>query len=382
MLLSADWIYTPEGWLSGHLLETDGAGRIVSLRLPQAGEQPEHFPGILMPGFVNAHCHLELSMLHGAIPPGCGMTAFASAVVRQRGQYTEAEQREALRAAMADAWQTGTSAIGDICNTTLSAADKRAFPALHFSNFIELLGLDESRAAAIWEAGQHTLAAFGGMEAALTLHAPYSVSAALRARFAASAPQRASFHLLESADEVALFAHGGGALPRWFGEMGIAYSAFSQQDPAQHLLEGFSASLPLLLVHLTEASSAQLAWIAAQFPQSHFCLCPRSNLYIHNTLPDLQKLAPYADRICLGSDSLASNSDLNLLEEVYTLVLEAGAPPLHTLLRWASTQGAQALGLAARYGSFMPGQQPGILHIGPVAPGPALTENSRVRRVF
>ena len=102
--------------------------------------------GILCPGFVNAHCHLELSMLRGAIEPGGGMSHFVSNVVSLRNNYSEEEMEQAMEIAIREAIVTGTVAIGDISNNTSSFEIKRKYKdKIHFLTFLEVFGLDPKK---------------------------------------------------------------------------------------------------------------------------------------------------------------------------------------------------------------------------------------------
>ncbi|RMG22242.1 MAG: hypothetical protein D6730_16810 [Bacteroidetes bacterium] len=380
--ISADYIYSPEGWKQQHLLEVGSGGHILGFRPLAPGDEYEFYPGLLCPGWVNAHCHLELSVLKGRIPQGTGMTGFIQALLRQRAGATEAESRAAAAAAMDEAWQSGTVGMGDICNTALTAPLKRTH-ALRTHSFVELLGLDATKAAEILANGLDLLQAFEGLPASLTLHAPYSVSEALRHAVFNHSRELLSIHLLESTQERELFAHGSGPFIDFYRQMGIPFTPFPQKDPAAYILHGLEPR-PLLLVHNTEMQPQQIEELMQRFPQLYVCLCPRSNQYIHRSFPHIEHFLPFSERVCLGTDSLASNHSLHILEEIRAIQQRFPAVNLHTLLQWASTNGAKALQWGTIFGIFAPDYRPGINwidHIEIQQEQPRLTPQSKLHKL-
>jgi cytosine/adenosine deaminase-related metal-dependent hydrolase len=121
----------------------------------------------------------------------------------------------------------------------------------------------------------------------------------------------------------------------------------------------------MILVHNVNTSREDLEWILTtrDLPELFWCLCPNANLYINGQLPDLDLLQDYNCKIVIGTDSLASNSRLNILEEIKTL--QENFPTLSTsdLLKWSTINGAQALRIENIYGSFEAGKSPGIVNI-------------------
>ncbi|RYF96365.1 MAG: amidohydrolase, partial [Chitinophagaceae bacterium] len=121
-----------------------------------------------------------------------------------------------------------------------------------------------------------------------------------------------------------------------------------------------------ILVHNTETSSSDLDFIEATNARgisTWFCLCPNANLYINNKLPDIERFASYKNKIILGTDSLASNNNLDILGEIKTMHRFFPSIPVHDLLRWATLNGAKALEIDEQTGSFEAGKQPGIVLI-------------------
>jgi len=359
-LLTADHIFTPDLWLENYVLEVAEEGIILNLRPRKRGEKVQRLGQYLVPGFINAHTHLELSHLKDEIPQGRGMAGFAWEVVKSRSMedvFPLSKREKAMEKALQDAWEAGVQGFGDIANEGSSQEIKGQWESrMTFHTFIELIGLNGKMAAKILEKGQELQAGFG--KGSLTLHAPYSVSPQLR-DLVYSLPGPFSIHLLESKEEKEVFEKGEGAMVDFFLKLGIKFRAMDDKDPLEYLLKGFPKKNRSLWVHLKEASGDQLARLAG-LSKSYFCLCPRSNEYIHGEGPKVDKFLPYADRICLGTDSLASNHDLSIWEEVKWIGDRFPELDLHKIISWGTCRGAEALGFDG-LGTFRRGSSPGVL---------------------
>lgn len=368
-ILTADKIYTPDKWLENHALVVDEQGKIQAVRPLEIGEKAEYFPGILCPGFVNAHCHLELSALQGKIVRGTGMAGFGAEVVSKRQGISQEETNDAITLALESAWKSGTNVIGDICNDASSFASKQDFLAQNTSfyihNFIEIFALRASAAEFVWEKGQNLLTEFP-TNSSLTLHAPYSASEKLlqiAANHFQENPYLASVHLLESQDEREIFEKGTGYFADFFQKIGIDFQGFPTKSPIDYIAKGLNREQAIIFVHLTEATAEELAILAEQFPKAYFCLCPESNRFIHETLPNFALFLPYLDRICLGTDSLASNDSLDMYKEIQAIQAHFPQIDLHTLLKCLTTNGAKALQVSPQFGAFSIGNNCGIVNI-------------------
>jgi cytosine/adenosine deaminase-related metal-dependent hydrolase len=163
---------------------------------------------------------------------------------------------------------------------------------------------------------------------------------------------------MESKAEKELLESGTGDFVSFFEKINVFEHPFPLDKTYWEMLN-FPAA-PLLSVHNTQLSAAE---IAAMPVNSYFCLCPISNEYLHQQQPDARLFLPYADRVCMGTDSLASNPSLAMDKEIQAIAAQLGGDieiGLHTALRWATTGGALALGINSRYGAFIAGQKPGI----------------------
>ena len=264
-----------------------------------------------------------------------------------------------MEAALAEMRAGGIAAIGDICNGLSSLPIKQAHPEFQFHNFIELFGLNPSMAEEIFIKGLDLLREYG-KNSSITPHAPYSMSVALRDKLLQYAQRRAwpqSIHLLESREERQLFEELEGPLMDFIRGIGAVFQAHTYNSVVDFVMEAVPQNCNVLLVHATELRPEELTRIMDGWPRTYIVLCPRANAYIHDRLPDAEMFAAYPDRICLGTDSLAGNDGLSIFAEAQLLEANSSVPTA-TLLRWATLNGAVALGIDARRFEIAPGHHP------------------------
>lgn len=355
-----------------------------------AGDDVEYYPGVLTPGFVNCHCHLELSHMRGVLPEGTGLVDFLSSVIRRRGS---AGSPEVIAQAIADGEQEmldgGIVAVGDICNTADTLAVKTG-GRLFYHNFIETMGFAEASAGARFEAGLGVFRAFAEaypmpIEAnSIVPHAPYSVSPALF-RLVAGFPGNhvLTMHNQESEEENTFYLTGNGDFLRLYEALGLSVSFFTGtgKRSLESVLPFFYRNQTLILVHNVATREEDLLNPgAADGPDVYFCLCPNANLYISGMLPDVGTLRRSGRPIVLGTDSLASNWQLSILEEMKTLQRNFPELEIQEILGWATRNGAKALQLSSVLGRFGEGMQPGVVLIENMD-GSRFGNEARVRRL-
>lgn len=374
----ADQLFTGNRILtSGEVLITTEQGEVEGIvPAEEAGDDVQILTGIISPGFVNAHCHLELSHMKGRIEPGTGMVGFLLGVMKQRN-FPQEEVQGATTAAAAEMWKNGIQAVGDICNTPDTIAEKTDSPIL-WHNFIETMGFIPATAA---QRFAHAKAVFDQFEAQLPSrnsivpHAPYSVSQALMQLIADHPGNRLlSLHNQESEAETQFLLDGTGPMTALYEFLGIDLSFYqpSGKHSPQLMLPALHAGQSMILVHDVFTAGSDLQWIA-EYGQwkSHandasnlfFCLCPNANLYIGNGLPAIDLLRGRNVAVAVGTDSLSSNQQLSILEEIKTIAIHFPHIPLAELLQWATLNGARALQLEAMIGSFEKGKIPGVVLI-------------------
>lgn len=352
------------------LLHDDG--RIANLvPAAEAGGDVEYFKGLLMPGMVNAHCHLELSHMRGVIPLHTGMVPFLVQVSRQR-KVEQGAVQQAMRDAIAELENSGVVAVGDICNTADSISVKAA-SNIRWHNFIEVFASDGRMAAermnTALQVQQQFRTAVPQYPATVTPHAPYSISPPLLTLLQeAIGDAVATMHNQESAAENELFMQGSGDFLQLYQQLNNQIDPFWPSGKSS--LQSWLPSLPkpkrLILVHNVHISEEDIHFAqqhAAQYQQQHYyCMCIRANQYIQNEVPPIDLLRDRECMIVIGTDSLASNHSLDMLHELQALQLAFGKQvTLEELLRWATFNGAAALDMDTSLGSFEPGKQPGIM---------------------
>jgi cytosine/adenosine deaminase-related metal-dependent hydrolase len=180
-----------------------------------------------------------------------------------------------------------------------------------------------------------------------------------------SADKIISIHNQESVAENELYQNKSGAFIAFLEQLQIDTNAFiaSGKNSLTTYGDWLSAESPLILVHNTFSQKADIAYAQSRFGQLYFCLCPNANLYIENKLPDIEMLQAAHATICVGTDSLASNHQLSIFAEVLTIHQHYPQIGWADLLRWATYNGACALGMQERIGSIEVAKQPGIVWI-------------------
>ncbi len=373
---SANQLFNGKEFLpQGHVVIAQTNGTIADIvPLHNAGDDVQLLNGIVCPGFINTHCHLELSHMKGLIPEHTGLTNFIWDIVTLR-HFAEEEILQAIQYGEDEMLRNGIVAVGDICNNTLTLQQKQQ-QRLAYYNFIEISGWLPAVATQRYQAGKTLLNAYTSAlpyAAAMVPHAPYSVSEALWQLLKPGfTGHTISMHNQETPCEDELFIYGTGGFNDMYKKMRIDHTHFtctgksSIQSTAHHLQQAGR----LLLVHNTITRQQDLDFIKTHItPQVYYCLCPNANQYIEAAIPPATMLLQNGVNITLGTDSLASNHSLSILHEMKTLLHALPQLPLAALLQWATLNGAKALGMEETLGSFEKGKRPGVLHISGMGQG-------------
>ncbi len=371
------------------IADADGTIRAIERRSEHDPASLERHEGALVPGFVNTHCHLELSHMKGLVDTGTGLIPFITAVVTKRNFPPEAIA-EAIERAEEEMWRAGIVAVGDISNTTDTFAVK-ARGRLRYYTFVELFDFLQDagadKAMDDWAPVFAAAPAHDGHQKALVPHAPYSVSPTLFGKIAAANTGQhltISIHNQETPDENALFLSGTGGFYDFYGRFGIDLSAFrpTGQTSIHYALQHLDPQQRTLFVHNTLTTADDIraahAWSANVF----WATCPNANLYIENRLPNYRYFLETGARLTIGTDSLTSNWQLSVLEEMKTIARYQSYVPFDTLLRWATLNGAQALGFDDTLGSLEVGKKPGVLLLKGLTPEGRLGHAASVQRLL
>ena len=351
----------------------------------------EQYNGILVPGFVNAHCHLELSHLKGKIPEKTGLGGFLGAINKLRNLEVE-NQEEAMEQADFQMKHAGIVAAGDVSNSCSSLEIKNN-SKIYYHTFVEAFGFHPSRAEKAFSFAEFVESMYRefGLPASVTPHSPYSVSELLFQKISEKALAEnsvLSVHNQVSQEELVFFKVGSGAIARHINEvLGIDISNWKPtgKSSLEYTLSFIPKENPLLLVHNTFSSPEDIQLLKRQrkMENTFLVLCPNANLYIENQLPPVSLFQQENLNICLGTDSLASNNNLSVLMEMITLQNHFPEITLQELVEWGCLNGARALGLTDLIGSFDPRKKPGVnLITGSDLQGLRLTEKSKVKRLM
>jgi aminodeoxyfutalosine deaminase len=389
---NADQLFTGYAMLSkSAVLITDEKGVLKDIvPYADAGDGVEHFNGIITPGFINCHCHLELSHLHELIPRGSGMIKFLLSVIGQREAVDE-KINAAMASAVAYMHQHGIVAVGDVCNTADSLQVKKD-GKLYYHNFVESFGFTDSQAVARFHLALQLYSLFKDSEngrsagnVSIVPHSPYSVSDTLfKLINNHEKGSLLSIHNQESTAEAEFFATGKGEMLELFAALGIESNEFipSNQSSLIRSIIKLTADHSVILVHNvnTKADDLETLRRGRNVPELYWCMCPNANLYINDALPDVQLFKNFNCKIVVGTDSLASNSGLDILEELKTMQVNFPGLTTGELLKWATINGAEALRIDNKYGSFEKDKQPGIVQIDGVTG--ATLEGSVAKRIL
>ncbi|MBM3419635.1 MAG: amidohydrolase family protein [Bacteroidetes bacterium] len=389
-LFSAQYVITCSGPpLVRPLIETAGDGTVISVT-DTGGNLPErsslaYYNGIIVPGFVNCHCHLELSHYRNRIGVGTGLTNFIGAIRRLRenepaGAVEEAVKYDSLMAA------TGVVACADICNGTGSFRAKES-SSIEYVSLIEVFGINPESAGRRY--GEALAVAREALHRQLrhnmTPHSAYSMSLPLM-KMVSEYPHGdpvSSIHFMESESEKALLQWHEGDLFEYYRGSGINEdNLVLPESHSDAILNHTSAEGNLILVHNTFADASTVREVNKR-GNTWWCLCAGSNLYITGKMPPVRMLRDEQCNIVVGTDSLASNSTLSITNELRILQDAFPELSLEELVKWACLNGARALGMDSWAGSIEPGKRPGLVLIeGADLAGKRLLPGSKAKRVI
>ncbi len=371
--LSADYIFPVSSEpIANGVITVDDDGVILDVNSGGTmadKENIEFYKGIICPGFVNTHCHLELSHMRSQIPENTGMTGFVKEIISKRNLFSDHEIRRAIIDAEREMIKNGIVAVGDISNNN-STFRQKAKRNIYYHTFIEVFDLNPERAAEVFENALSLSKELWTLDVQLlnsiTPHAPYSVSDNLFKLVYDEALKNnsiLSIHNQESESENELFISKTGAIFQSFSQMGINMD-FIKKTTLSSLQSTF-LKLPVpqkkLLVHNTFTSKEDIEFVTINSKSEtvYWCTCPNANMYIESKLPNYSLFSNSNALVTIGTDSLASNWSLSVLDELKTITKHYPQLPLQTLLLWATKNGADFLGLKS-LGTLEKGKAPGI----------------------
>jgi len=368
-LITADRIYDGQGSCFTDLAIVLNGSQIVDLVPLNSllSADLENYSGVICPGFINAHCHLELSHMKGLVDSGSGLIPFIKDVVTKRGAGQEVIQA-AIAQADKEMWTNGIVAVGDISNNS-DSFEVKANSSIHYHTFVEMFDfLQEADAQQVFESYikvYRNLKEDYSLYGSVTPHAPYSVSKNLFRLIGdenrlTNAP--VSIHNMETPAEIELFMSNSGELVSFYEGFGISTRDFKAigKTSVYYAMGHMDRHRTTLMVHNTLCRQPEINDVQNWNKNVYWITCPSANLYIENRLPKYRYFTEAGAKIAIGTDSLTSNWQLSILEEMKVIKRFQSNITFDDLIKWATLNGAKALHLDHRFGSIQKGKSPGL----------------------
>ncbi|MBK0381207.1 amidohydrolase family protein [Mucilaginibacter segetis] len=348
------------------IVTIDDHGKIISITnslTDKPDHELEHHSGVICPGFINTHCHVEFSHLKDKIAQGGGLITFIKDIQKLRN----ADKSEILAAAEKadnEMYENGIVAVGDTSNSNISVSVK-AKSKLYYHTFVEIFGFSPENAEKLFNDALALADEFKPQSSSVTAHAPYSVSKELFRlikRYSDNGKNLLSIHNQECDDENKFYRYKLGGFIELYDHLGINIDHFRPQarNSLQSIIPLLTNRQKILLVHNTCTNLKDIYFIKRFDRKINWCFCPNANMYIEKRLPKVDLFVNQGLNITLGTDSLASNSKLCILSEMRTLQHKFPSLSLGTLLKWGTINGAEFLGIDETMGTLETGKTPGL----------------------
>jgi len=367
------------------VVTVDDDGKILSVGThAQPNVDVEQLSGIICPGFVNTHCHVELSHLHEKTTKGTGLVDFIRNIQQLRAG-DDSVINDAVTRADQQMYDNGIVAVGDISNSAISLPVKSK-SKLYYHTFIEMFSFIPERAEETFQAALELQNQFRPLPTSLTPHAPYSVSKdlfKLLKQYADANDNIMSMHNQECEDENKFYRYKNGKFLELYESFSLDISYFKPQarNSIQSVIPLISNKQEVLLVHNTCTNLKDIYFVKRFDRRINWCFCPNANLYIEGRLPKVDLFVDEGFNITLGTDSLASNDKLCILSEMRTLQQHFPSLTTAKLLEWGTFNGAKFLGISDEYGSLEAGKKPG-LNLLTDMDGLKITPDTQVKRLL
>ena len=350
--------------------------KIVAVGAPAAGSAVVDLGDVaIVPGLVNAHTHLEFSDLSEPIGrPGMSLPDWIGHVVAHR-RAAAADVPTAISRGLQESLSCGTTAVGEI-----ATGEARQIAARYVDSPIAAVVFRESIApradrvpAAVAEAEQYLVSQnTAKLQLALSPHAPYTVHPRLleamldlARRFAAPL----AMHLAESREELKLLECGTGPFRAMLERLDAWDPADARLPRILNYLERLAAAPRVLVVHGNYLSADEISFVAERANRMSVVYCPRTHAYFGHDAYPLSEMLAAGVSMALGTDSRASNPNLNMLEEMRFVALRHPDVSPAAVLELGTLAGARALGLEGSMGSLEAGKQANLAVIGRLDPG-------------
>ena len=370
--IAASYIYTldREHPVVNGFVEYDDDGRVTAVGECAGPDAEEIFiDGALVPGFVNSHCHVELSYMWKLFRKGTGMAGFIDQINELRDTRTTAEKQDAIRHWMDEMWERGVSAMADISNCADSFEIKKESP-MYTRTFLEVFGTESKDCETVMGNVLKLMktAENFGLDAAPTPHACYTMSPELLATSSREGLKSGflSYHCEESEEEEEMLEKGSG--PMWNSRKaaGMSVPPVTGKSSLLYFLDCLEKVHPapfeehVMLVHEVCMDQEGIDAVKRVMKHPFIALCPLSNIFIHNALPPVPLMRRNGLKLTVGTDSLSSNDDYDMVKELYCLQKAFPEVGMNELFTWACRNGAEFLSKESELGSIEAGKAPGI----------------------
>ncbi|MGZ3752446.1 MAG: amidohydrolase family protein, partial [Mucilaginibacter sp.] len=295
-IFTADYVFPVYAApIKNGVVTVDDDGKVISVaNIPSPDAKSsdvQHLKGIICPGFVNTHCHLELSHLKNKIPPGGGLIDFIKNIQSTRAAEASVITEAAIKADQ-EMYDNGIVAVGDICNSNITIPVKKN-SKLYYHSFVETFGFQPTRAEEVFEKAVALMNEFKPAPSSITPHSPYSVSKELFRlikKFSETGRNLLSIHNQESDEENKFFRYRLGGFLDLYAHFGMDITFFKSQarNSVQSMIPLLTNKQEILLVHNTCTNLKDIYFIKRFDRKVHFCFCPGANLYIENRLPKVE----------------------------------------------------------------------------------------------
>jgi cytosine/adenosine deaminase-related metal-dependent hydrolase len=348
------------------VVTVDDNGKILSISNNITSDNSENLQklnGVICPGFVNTHCHLELSHLKNKVAPQKGLVEF----IQQIQSLRTADPKEIAEAAARgdqEMYDNGIVAVGDISNSDATIAIK-SNSKIYYHTFVETFAFLPEKAQGTFDGALALVNEFKPLSVSVTPHAPYSVSKELFKiirQHTDTGKNLISIHNQECEDENRFYRYKLGGFIDMYKHFGIDISYFKPQarNSIQSVIPLLTNKQEILLVHNTCTNLKDIYFIKRFDRRVSWCFCPNANIYIENKLPKIDLFTDQGFNITLGTDSLASNNKLCILSEMRTLQQRFPSLSLERLVEWGTVNGAKYLGIDDDKGTLEVGKTPGL----------------------
>lgn len=388
--IAASWVYPLDGEpIRNGFVEYDEDGKIVATG--QCAEGEEVLEGALVPGFVNGHCHVELSHLHKKFVKGTGMAGFIDQINALRDWAGREKKQELVKEWMDLMWQRGVSAMADISNDD-SSFDIKASHPMYTRTFLEVFGSEPEMCEGVMKevTELNALADSAGIDAAPTPHSCYTMSPQLLSASAAAGLAKGwlSYHSQESQEEEDLLLTGTGAMYENRKRSGMSTPPVTGSSSLKYFISRLEETCTapfdgkILLVHNVCLKQDDIDAAKKAMKNVFWAICPLSNIFIHDALPPVPLMRANGLDIMVGTDSLSSNDDLDIVKELFCIHENFPEVPMNEILTWACLNGARFLAKDDVMGSLTPGKKPGIVLVRNIDAEGFVTKESCSERII